>query len=152
MRCEAAQVFDHKDSLVVESVTNAALASQFEFVGIFDAISTPETYACEAKRWPPRLRAPSSCRQCALERQDRYDLRRHRRCNARLPGFPDARAAERKARVSCAANHCRQGLRAYQQCAEEVKGRCECDEADDGIVGRWIEWSLYSWSRTYIKR
>ncbi len=44
-RCGAAQVFDHKDSSVVEKVINAATASQNEFVGIFDAISTPETYA-----------------------------------------------------------------------------------------------------------
>ncbi|KAL9044622.1 MAG: hypothetical protein Q9214_002253 [Letrouitia sp. 1 TL-2023] len=44
-RCGAAQVFDYKDSSVVESVVNAALTCQFEFVGIFDAISTPETYA-----------------------------------------------------------------------------------------------------------
>jgi len=44
-RCGATQVFDHKDSLVVEKVINAATASQSEFVGIFDAISTPETYA-----------------------------------------------------------------------------------------------------------
>lgn len=44
-RCGAAQVFDHKDSSVVESVVNTALASESEFVGIFDAISTPETYA-----------------------------------------------------------------------------------------------------------
>ena len=104
------------------------------------AYSTPSPLRrrtlCEARRWPPRLRAPSSRRQCALERQDRYDLRRHRRCDARLPGFPDTRAAERKAKVSSAANHCRQGLRAYQRCAEEVKGRCECDEAGGGIVGR----------------
>lgn len=44
-RCGAAQVFDHKDSSVVKNVVNAVLASQSEFVGIFDAISTPETYA-----------------------------------------------------------------------------------------------------------
>ncbi|RMZ92233.1 hypothetical protein DV736_g508, partial [Chaetothyriales sp. CBS 134916] len=43
-RCGAAQVFDHKDSSVVEKVIDAAKASQSEFVGIFDAISTPETY------------------------------------------------------------------------------------------------------------
>lgn len=43
-RCGAAQVFDHKDSSIVEKVVNAVLESQFEFVGIFDAISTPETY------------------------------------------------------------------------------------------------------------
>ncbi|MCJ1381951.1 hypothetical protein MMC17_005063 [Xylographa soralifera] len=44
-RCGAAQVFDHKDPSVVQNVINAAMASQSEFVGIFDAISTPETYA-----------------------------------------------------------------------------------------------------------
>ena len=44
-RCGAAQVFDHKDSSVVENVINAAKANQSEFVGVFDAISTPETYA-----------------------------------------------------------------------------------------------------------
>ncbi len=44
-RCGAAQVFDHNDSTVVENVIKAAMASQSEFVGIFDAISTPETYA-----------------------------------------------------------------------------------------------------------
>ena len=44
-RCGAAQVFDHKDPSVVEKVVQAALASQSEFIGIFDAISTAETYA-----------------------------------------------------------------------------------------------------------
>ena len=44
-RCGAAQVFDHKESSVVENVINAVTASRYEFVGIFDAISTPETYA-----------------------------------------------------------------------------------------------------------
>lgn len=44
-RCGANQVFDHKDSSVVEKVVQAAKVSQSEFVGIFDAISTPETYA-----------------------------------------------------------------------------------------------------------
>ena len=43
--CGAAQVFDHKDSSLVEKVVDAAKASHSEFVGIFDAISTPETYA-----------------------------------------------------------------------------------------------------------
>jgi NADPH:quinone reductase-like Zn-dependent oxidoreductase len=41
--CGAAQVFDHKDASVVEKVIAAAKASPY-FVGIFDAISTPETY------------------------------------------------------------------------------------------------------------
>ena len=44
-RCGAAQVFDHKDSSIVENVVKAALTSQSEFVGIFNAISTPETYS-----------------------------------------------------------------------------------------------------------
>ena len=44
-RYGAAQVFDHRDSSVVENAINAAMASQSEFVGIFDAIFTPETYA-----------------------------------------------------------------------------------------------------------
>ena len=44
-RCGAAQVFDHKGSSVVENVIDGVMASQSEFVGIFDAISTPETYA-----------------------------------------------------------------------------------------------------------
>lgn len=43
--CGAAQFYDHKDSSVVEKVVKDAKASQSEFVGIFDAISTPETYA-----------------------------------------------------------------------------------------------------------
>ena len=41
----ASQVFDHKDSSVVEKVIEAVKASSLEFVGIFDAISTPDTYA-----------------------------------------------------------------------------------------------------------
>lgn len=44
-RCGASQVFDHKDSAVVDKVIDAVKASQSDFVGIFDAISTPETYA-----------------------------------------------------------------------------------------------------------
>ena len=43
--CGAAHVFDHKDSSIVEKVVKAARAVQSEFVGIFDAISTPESYA-----------------------------------------------------------------------------------------------------------
>ena len=43
-RCGADQVFDHKNSSLVEKVIDAVKASQSEFVGIFDAISTPETY------------------------------------------------------------------------------------------------------------
>ncbi|KAJ8096449.1 chaperonin 10-like protein [Lipomyces tetrasporus] len=45
-RCGAAQVFDHKDPLVADKVIEAVGKSgQNEFVGIFDAIATPETYA-----------------------------------------------------------------------------------------------------------
>lgn len=44
-RCGAGQVFDHKDFKVIESVVKAVLASQSEFDGIFNVISTPETYA-----------------------------------------------------------------------------------------------------------
>ena len=44
-RCGADRVFDHKDSSLVEKVIGAVEASQSEFVGIFDAISIPETYA-----------------------------------------------------------------------------------------------------------
>ncbi|KAL9109178.1 MAG: hypothetical protein Q9227_006103 [Pyrenula ochraceoflavens] len=44
-RCGAAQVFDHKDPSVVDKVVQAVKESpKHEFVGIFDAISTPETY------------------------------------------------------------------------------------------------------------
>ncbi|KAL6718493.1 hypothetical protein ACLMJK_004585 [Lecanora helva] len=43
-RSGAMQVFDHKDSSVVEKVIEAASVSNYEFAGIFDAISTPETY------------------------------------------------------------------------------------------------------------
>lgn len=45
-RCGAAQVFDHKDASVVDKVIEAVGKSgNREFIGIFDAISTPETYA-----------------------------------------------------------------------------------------------------------
>ncbi|KAL9609953.1 MAG: hypothetical protein Q9167_005305 [Letrouitia subvulpina] len=44
-RCGAAQVFDHSDSSVIKNIINAVMVSQSKFVGIFDAISTPETYA-----------------------------------------------------------------------------------------------------------
>lgn len=44
-RSGAAQFFDHKDSSLVENVVKAVSQSQLEFVGIFDAISSPETYA-----------------------------------------------------------------------------------------------------------
>ncbi|KAG8528342.1 putative secondary metabolism biosynthetic enzyme [Bacidia gigantensis] len=43
-QCGASQVFDHKDPAFLEKVTDAVLTSKSEFVGIFDAISTPATY------------------------------------------------------------------------------------------------------------
>ncbi|KAI9870814.1 MAG: hypothetical protein M1823_008631, partial [Watsoniomyces obsoletus] len=43
-RCGAAQVFDHKDALVVDKVIEAVGKAGHEFVGIFDAIASPETY------------------------------------------------------------------------------------------------------------
>lgn len=45
-RCGAAQVVDHKDPAVVEKVVEAVGKSgQQEFIGIFDAIGSVETYA-----------------------------------------------------------------------------------------------------------
>ena len=44
-RCAAVQVFDHSDAAVVENVVAAVKANIAAFVGIFDAISTPDTYA-----------------------------------------------------------------------------------------------------------
>jgi len=45
-RCGAAQVFDHKDPSITDKVVEAVGKSeQHEFVGILDAIATPETYA-----------------------------------------------------------------------------------------------------------
>ncbi|KAF2689454.1 GroES-like protein [Lentithecium fluviatile CBS 122367] len=44
-QCGAAEVFDHKDSSVVEKVVDAVRKSGDEFVGIFDAVSIPPTYA-----------------------------------------------------------------------------------------------------------
>ena len=44
-RCGAALVFDHKDSSIVDKIVEAVKSGQSEFVGIFDAVSTPETYA-----------------------------------------------------------------------------------------------------------
>lgn len=43
--CGAADVFDYHDPSFVEKVIGAAAQSGQEFVGIVDAISTPETYA-----------------------------------------------------------------------------------------------------------
>jgi len=44
-QCGATQVFEYKDTSVVEKVVDAVRRSGCEFVGIFDAISIPETYA-----------------------------------------------------------------------------------------------------------
>lgn len=45
-RCGAAKAFDHKDPSVVDKIVQeVGKYGQNEFVGIFDAISTPETYA-----------------------------------------------------------------------------------------------------------
>ncbi|KAJ5368778.1 Alcohol dehydrogenase superfamily zinc-type [Penicillium cataractarum] len=44
-RCGAARVFDHKDTSLAGKVIEAIRESDSEFIGIFDAISTPETYA-----------------------------------------------------------------------------------------------------------
>ena len=44
-RCGASQVYDHKNTAIIEDVIDAVKASRSEFIGIFDAISTPETYA-----------------------------------------------------------------------------------------------------------
>ncbi|KAF2429986.1 putative quinone oxidoreductase [Tothia fuscella] len=43
--CGAAKVFDYHDTAFVDKVIEATKSSGREFVGIFDAISTPETYA-----------------------------------------------------------------------------------------------------------
>jgi NADPH:quinone reductase-like Zn-dependent oxidoreductase len=43
--CGASQVFDYHDPSFLEKVIEAVANSGREFVGIFDAISTPETYA-----------------------------------------------------------------------------------------------------------
>lgn len=45
-RCGAVEVFDHKDTALVDKVVGAInKAGELEFVGIFDAIGTPETFA-----------------------------------------------------------------------------------------------------------
>jgi NADPH:quinone reductase-like Zn-dependent oxidoreductase len=45
-RCGAAEVFDHKDTALVKKVVEAiGKSNQLEFVGIFDAIGNPETFA-----------------------------------------------------------------------------------------------------------
>ncbi|THZ04948.1 putative quinone oxidoreductase [Aureobasidium pullulans] len=43
-QCGAAQVFDHKDASLVENVVAAVKKLDADFVGIFDAISIPETF------------------------------------------------------------------------------------------------------------
>ncbi|RDW92683.1 zinc-binding alcohol dehydrogenase family protein [Aspergillus mulundensis] len=47
-RCGATQVIDRKDPAVIDKVVAAVEASGNEFMGIFDAISTPETYGNDA--------------------------------------------------------------------------------------------------------
>ncbi|KAL4988014.1 chaperonin 10-like protein [Aspergillus falconensis] len=44
-RCGATEVFDHKDPAVADKVIAAVQKSGQEFVGIFDAVATPDTYA-----------------------------------------------------------------------------------------------------------
>ncbi|PLB44472.1 putative zinc-binding alcohol dehydrogenase domain-containing protein cipB [Aspergillus steynii IBT 23096] len=45
-RCGAIEVLDHKDTAVVEKAVQAVRRlGESEFIGIFDAIATPETYA-----------------------------------------------------------------------------------------------------------
>lgn len=44
-RCGATEVFDHKDPAVAEKVIAAVQQAGNEFVGIFDAVATPDTYA-----------------------------------------------------------------------------------------------------------
>lgn len=44
-RCGAARVFDHKDTSLATKVIEAVRENGSEFIGIFDAIATPETYA-----------------------------------------------------------------------------------------------------------
>lgn len=43
--CGAAEVFDYHDPSFVDKVTEAVAKAGRDFVGIFDAIGTPETYA-----------------------------------------------------------------------------------------------------------
>ncbi|KAJ2967779.1 hypothetical protein NQ176_g9501 [Zarea fungicola] len=45
----AAAVFDYKETSFVDKVIEEIRASNQEFVGIFDAVSTPETYANDIK-------------------------------------------------------------------------------------------------------
>jgi NADPH:quinone reductase-like Zn-dependent oxidoreductase len=46
-RCGAVEVFDHKDTSVVDKVVEAVKKSGLEFAGIFDAIATAEPYATD---------------------------------------------------------------------------------------------------------
>ncbi|CBF73513.1 hypothetical protein AN7914.2 [Aspergillus nidulans FGSC A4] len=46
-RCGATEVFDHKDPEVVDKVVAAVQKSGQEFVGIFDAVATPDTYTSD---------------------------------------------------------------------------------------------------------
>jgi NADPH:quinone reductase-like Zn-dependent oxidoreductase len=46
-RCGAGSVIDHKDLDVVGKVVEAVRNSRHEFVGIFDAISSPDNYVNE---------------------------------------------------------------------------------------------------------
>jgi NADPH:quinone reductase-like Zn-dependent oxidoreductase len=46
-RCGAAQVFDHKDTSVVDKVVEGVKQSGHDFIGIFDAIATAEPYAID---------------------------------------------------------------------------------------------------------
>jgi NADPH:quinone reductase-like Zn-dependent oxidoreductase len=48
-RCGAARVFNHKDTSLAKKVIEAVQESGCEFIGIFDAIATPETYADDIK-------------------------------------------------------------------------------------------------------
>jgi NADPH:quinone reductase-like Zn-dependent oxidoreductase len=43
--CGADQVFDRNDSAIISKITEAVKANNLDFIGIFDAISIPETYA-----------------------------------------------------------------------------------------------------------
>lgn len=46
-RCGATEVYDHKDPSVVDKVVKAIRNSGKEFIGIFDAISIPDTYTID---------------------------------------------------------------------------------------------------------
>jgi NADPH:quinone reductase-like Zn-dependent oxidoreductase len=43
--CGAAEAFDYKDPSFVDQVVDAVTKSGLDFVGVIDAVSTPETYA-----------------------------------------------------------------------------------------------------------